>query len=173
MKEKKLPYGNSVVSFENMEDYFAYAKVKEAEANAAVLPQQREIDWGDYVVRFVPGLVIWGEIPTFDDVCASERTYYPEVLDAESAEEYNAIVAGLKDRYERGYRFGRFSSEIEPGEWGDAHISTLWKISKEDYEVAMRNDWKLWPEIALRLSSEFTRARATTTERDERDEQDH
>src|SRR3982751_392788 len=103
MEEQKLPYGNSVVSFENMEDYFAYADAKEAEANAAVLPQQREIGWGDYVVRFVPGLVIWGEIPTFDDVCASERTYYPEVLDAESAEEYNAIVAGLEQRYERGY----------------------------------------------------------------------
>ena len=75
-REQKLPFGNAVVGFDTMEEFFAYQAKKEAEANANVVSSQREIGYGCWVVRLVPQLAIWGWIPSFDEVCAMERKYY-------------------------------------------------------------------------------------------------
>jgi hypothetical protein len=155
-EESKLPYGGAMFSFTSFEEAMEHMAEQEAAANESVSPAQRAITWGDYVIRLVPDLVIWGAIPEWDDLVAMERGYYADPFKEDEQAEFEYTIAGLRDRLERGYVFGSFTSADFPQpELGDAHISTLWKISKEDYEIARRNDWHLWPELALRLKAEF------------------
>lgn len=142
-EESRLPYGGAIFSFDNMEEFFAQQAANEAQANTNVVPPQREITWGSYVVRLVPDLVIWGSIPEWDDLVAKERSYYADPFDEGEEEEFTYTIEGLKDRLERGYVFGTWSSVIEPGELGDAHISTLWPIQRRDYEYARRLGWRM------------------------------
>ena len=160
MKEHDLPYGMSVVGFDTMDEFWEYQAKKEAQANAAVVSLQREIGYGSYVVRLVPNLVIWGYISALEEVKAAERKYYSDPFGEGEEDEYNGIIDGVTDRFKRGYRYGRFYSEVEPaGELGDAHISTLWPITEKDFERARRNRWQLWPELADRLKAQFEEAK--------------
>lgn len=161
-----LPLGGAIASgFKSFEAMQAWMGRQEDEANANVVSAQREITWGDYVIRLVPTLVIWGRIYGKQEIYDIERKYYADPFEEGEQEEFEYTINVLEDSHARGYRYGWWSSEIESGEPGDAHISTLWKISKSDYEIAQRNGWKLWPELALRLKADFTAAKR------ERDEQ--
>ena len=151
-EEAKLPYGGAVFSFSTMEEFYQHQEQAETAANANVVPAQREITWGDYVIRLVPDLVVWGRIYTFEEIVAKEAE-----LGAKE-DELERTKLRLRAFYDRGYRYGWWSSSVDPGEPGDAHISTLWRIPREDYEKARDNAWLLWPELAHRLHAEFVQA---------------
>jgi len=151
-EEAKLPYGGAVFSFSTMEEFYEHQEQAEIAANTNVVPAQQEITWGDYVIRLVPDLVVWGRIYAFGEIIEMEAE-----LGAKE-DELERTKLRLRSLYDRGYRYGWWSSAIEPGEPGDAHISTLWKITQEDYERARDSAWMLWPEIAHRLHAEFVRA---------------
>lgn len=117
--------------FESAEAMFAYMEEEEARANATVHPQQRSIDRGEYVVRPTPEMLIFGYLYDSDDGRATTQ-----------------------DLFDRGYRTGIWNSEACPqGEAGDAHVVTLWRIFREEYQQAMDAAW----ETAVIIRTEWGR----------------
>lgn len=125
------PQGNPfAIPFESVDDAFAAMDKAEREANERAHPLQRAIGYGAFAVRALGEITIWGFIP-----------------EKHEAEPY-------EDSFERGYRFGKWYSVVCPeGELGDAHISTLWPIRKEDFDHAKANGWSM--ETAIRDDHEW------------------
>jgi hypothetical protein len=157
MKEQKLPYGNAVIGFDSSDEMFAYMDEQERIAIAGALPEQWLIDWGSWAVRMVEDLAIFGEIWDQEQVLGPDP-------DEEAEEELRQII----DSHRRGYRYGKWYSEVEPeGEYGSAHVVSLWEISKDDFEVGRRNGWRIWPELAFRIRRDVTAARTRKESNDE------
>ena len=120
MERKELPYGNAIVSFTSFEEMQAYFAEAEAANEAATQPWQREITWGDHVVRmheYPDGvLAIWGHIYTIEEfIDAEEKAGAPGT-------QIVAELRQLRARHAEGHRYGRWHSVIEPaGEIGDVH----------------------------------------------------
>lgn len=151
MKEQKLGHGISVQGFESMEEMFAYQAEQEARATAETLPEQWLIDRGSYVFRAVEGLAIWGHIFTRDEFLGDEK----------GDEELLAEWEDLEDAYTRGYRYGKYYSVVEPtGEYGSAHVVTLWAITKQDFEQARMAGWKVPTGLIMKIGQEIGEARA-------------
>jgi len=139
MKEQKLPHGHSVMGFESMEEMQAYMADAEARAIRAAIPRQWEISWGAYVLRVVDTLVIFGHI------WGSSDYEYTEELEHERI-----------NNYPRGYRYGKWYSEVLPeGELGSAHVSTLWEITEQEFMAAEKNNWELDEEVGKRIAREI------------------
>lgn len=120
------------VAYDSIEEMFAAMERAEREANERATPTQRAITFGDYVVRPMSdaGVIVFGLI-------------WPK--DLRDADENPATIARLDASHERGYRTGKWSSDFVPeGEIGDAHIATLWPITREEYELAERLDFVTW-----------------------------
>ena len=161
MKEQKLGAGHSIIGFENTEEMLEYMAAQEEEAIANTLPEQWAITWGDYVVRFVDDLVIWGDLETQEELIESETS--------DDEEESRVELEQALDSHGRGYRFGKWFSDVEPtGEYGSAHVVSLWKITKEDFEIASRNDWMMWPAMVIKLKAEMDAAAPDREVRDDR-----
>lgn len=162
MREQKLPHGHRVIGFSSMEEMNEYMENQEREANESILEPQRVIGWGSYVFRLVEDLAIWGYI-------FSENKFVIEEMLAEGSatkEELEAELVDLRDSHARGYRYGMWYSVVEPtGEYGSAHISALWPITKEDFEIGRANNWELVPVIANRIADEIITAVNTMKER--------
>lgn len=141
-----------VVSYGSFEEMMAEQQKKEEEANQRVLAIQREITYGSYALRPYETkegiLPILCKVPTIEEFLEDEG--YDE-NNPEDMEEKEYALQSLKQRYERGYRFAYCSSIIEPGEWGDFHISTAFPITKEEYEFAAAHDWHISPETWTRV----------------------
>ena len=150
MKEQKIPYG-SIVGFESLEELLAYQEKQEQEAIERTLPSQWEIGWGDHVLRVVEDLAIWGHIFSEREFLGM-NTKPGEAPDEETLYELDTLRAS----YLAGYRYGLWYSVVEPeGEYGSAHVSTLWKINGDEFTIAKRRGWELWPEIAHRIVEEI------------------
>jgi hypothetical protein len=158
MKEQKLGRGQSILGFTSTEEMLDYVAEQEAIAIADTLPEQWEITWGDYVIRFVePDLVVWGDLWTQEKLVESETS--------DDEEESRVELEQAMDSHGRGYRFGQWFSEVEPaGEYGTAHVVSLWKITKREFEIAGENDWQLWPELVYKLQAEMDAARGGSHE---------
>lgn len=140
-------------SYENIEDAFKDMRQAEEAANRNLLPAQKKIGWGDYWMNPQPNLdlLIFGYVFTLLENEAGERAA------GSSDEEWQYTKAGLLDSYERGYRFGRAYSTVEPnGELGSTHISQMVPISKEQFAEAKALDWDLddirqllWPASSI------------------------
>jgi len=151
MREQKLTRGQSILGFDSTEEMLGYMAEQEEKAIAEALSEQWAITWGDYVVRFIDDLVIWGELETQVDVV--------EDAGGEDEEETRYELEQILDSHGRGYRTGKWFSEVEPtGEYGSAHVVTLWKITKEEFETAGENDWHIWPELVQKLATEMDAA---------------
>jgi hypothetical protein len=151
MKEQKLGTGQSIIGFDSVEEMQDYLATQEANAIAGTLVEQWAITWGDYVIRFVDDLVIWGDLETQEELVATETS--------DDEEESRHELEQALDSHGRGYRFGKWFSTVEPtGEYGSAHVVTLWKISKEEFDAAGENDWEMWPELANKLANEMVAA---------------
>jgi hypothetical protein len=75
--------------------------------------------------------------------------------------EIEAEMEGLQRSHVHGYRYGKWFSTVEPtGEYGSAHVAALWEITQADFEQAERNQWQVWPELAMRLVRETRVAKA-------------
>jgi hypothetical protein len=134
---------------------FEYMAKQEQEATQATLREQWQITWGDRVFRVADDLTIWGHIFTWDEFL-TENTPAGEEPD----EEILLELEDLKSAFRRGYRYGQWFSEVEPdGEYGSAHVVSLWQITQDDFEVARRNEWHPWPELILRIQGQVQAAR--------------
>src|SRR6478672_3409544 len=113
-------------AYDNIEDFLLDQARDEATANAAVMDRQREIVWGSYAIRFYESdenetLLIFCDLHDLETLVAQEEACGSE---GEELEMYRARTVML---YQRGYRSGDFYSEVVPtGEFGDAHIATMW-----------------------------------------------
>lgn len=109
--------------FNSIEDAFAYMRQQEDRANANVHRFQRSISRGDYVFRRVDDLLIFGYVFTAEE--------------ALEGEDDPGLPNRLDDLFERGYRYGRwYSNVVLEGEIGDTHIANLWPIFKEEFDEA-------------------------------------
>lgn len=126
----------SVMGFDNADDMFAYMREQEEAANARVTPGQAQIGYGAWWLRPYEDVVIFGYVPTQDEVRASEGG------DEADPEELQYTLETLADAHRRGYRYGRAYSVIEPeGEWGSTHISTMVEITEEQFNQAQAHGW--------------------------------
>lgn len=132
-----------VHSFESVEQALAFMAERERAANEQVTETQREITEGSYFKRVLDipeHVVIYGYIPTMDEVERTERAYLTE--DAEGEAEWEFTKQMMLDSRKRGYFFSHCYSVIVPeGEMGDVHISTMQPITKAEFDEAKRNDW--------------------------------
>lgn len=156
-----------VESFDSLEAMYARMAEQEAAANAALSPDQGAmrdaVGETVYWMRPYEGMFIFGECPSLAAATVKERSYYP-ILDgartAENAEEYDEAASefeysstNLAERRSRGYLFGTAYSVIEPdGELGDTHVANAWPISKEAFEQAREVAWQPTPENAPALT---------------------
>lgn len=133
----------SFTSYDNLDDMLADMREKEDEANASVLDCQRAVTWGSHYVRLwtdvSPPLVIFGYIHTEKELDAKEKEL------GAGAEERMSTMRRMRDSHERGYRFGRHYSVVEPdGELGSVHIANvLGAITAEQFERAELFGWQL------------------------------
>jgi len=168
MKEQKLGYGISIQGFSTFEEMDDFLAESEREAIANTLPEQWQITWGSYVVRVVERLVIFGIVYT-------EEQFLNTSLkgEAEYDEEIRAELDDLRAAHERGYRYGRWFSEVEPdGEYGSAHVVNLWRITEEDFVAARHNGWHLNPDLIVRMHKEISAARREADRGQDRPEGD-
>jgi hypothetical protein len=152
MKEQRIQPGINLLGFETTEEMMGYLREQEERAITRTRPEQWTITWGDYVVRVVDGLIIFGRIFTEEEYLTESEVLSPGEDPAEVLEEVRYEMERLRDSFRRGYRYGRYYSEAAPdGEYGSAHVSTLWKISEEDFAVAKDSNWKPPEEFTRRM----------------------
>lgn len=129
-----------VRGFPDMESAWNAMRADEARANANVTVEQGLIGWGDYFE--VPpelnrGLHAWGHVMSREDVAASERE-----AGADEAE-VREVMARMDNSYARGYRFSwSYSAPYPEGELGSVHVSTMRKVTKDEYAAAQADGWR-------------------------------
>lgn len=143
-----------VVSYESFDALMEDQRAYEQEANQVAHPLQQEITWGDYAIsKTEDEVTIWGQIVFKSDHVAFETE------DAETDEEKDYITRQIDRVYDRGYRFGHWSSRLHPeGEWGTKHVATLWKVTKEEYEAAKDNGWEAPDEVRRAINARIAEA---------------
>lgn len=115
---------DGAVAYGSIEEMLEEMGRAEIRAIEEATPRQWAITYGDVVLKPDPSrsLLIFGRIHTKAERDKGEDAY---------------TVSRLDDAYRRGYRTGRWHSDIVPeGEEGDSHISTLWPIAVEEFEEA-------------------------------------
>lgn len=124
--------------FESFTEAFAQMRIWEEQANAKVTKEQRTITWGSHFLHPHPrlGLLIFGHTQTEDQLVADERSCGADEEEAE------ATLRTIRNSHERGYRFGRHYSTVEPeGELGSTHISRCWPLTAEQFRQAQELGW--------------------------------
>lgn len=157
MERHDLGLGQSMVGFSSFEEMQDYLRHSESEAIRDSLAEQWAIDWGSWVVRFLGSatdrLWIYGELFT------QELYRQSEIEAGADPEEVDWELEGVMDAYQRGYRFGRWYSQVLPeGELGTAHVSSLWPISSAEFHQAREQGWVTPPELAYRVGKEVVAA---------------
>ena len=156
MREVPLGHGNRIIGFDSLEEILEYQANAEREAIQSTLPPQWEIAEGDRVFRLVGELAIFGHILTRDE-------FLGEDPDEELLDEWSQFGQS----YVKGYRYGRWYSVVEPtGEYGSAHVASLWKITPAEFARAQAEDWHAWPELIERVAVEIAVARKGRDETD-------
>lgn len=107
----------NILEFDNWDEAQRMMQEAEEQANNRILPKQREVVYESYWLRPFDGSLEFGYV-------------LPEG------------EGGNPDTYRRGYRFSQCSSVLGEGV-GDVHLSVLWPIEKEEYELAKANGWRL------------------------------
>jgi hypothetical protein len=152
MKEEQIAPGISMIGFESAEEMQRYMAEQEQGATDNALAEQWQITWGTYVLRIVDELWIFGYIYTPSE-------YSDLTPGAEMDEEIIAELVQLQESHDRGYRYGRWFSEVVPdGEYGSAHVVSLWQITKADFDDARAHEWFPSPELAFRVGQEVGEA---------------
>lgn len=119
------------------EDLIKGERNNRIKADKFVQPWQRELKYGDCVIRKVnerSEIVIIGEL--IDPVETERKCYDDPENDPENDEEFIEMKKYyVSEEYLNSYRFGKFYSIFCPrGELGDVHISTITqKITREEF----------------------------------------
>lgn len=155
-------------TFSDIEEIFSEMERDEDLANTKVLPGQDKITWDSYVFRAVEGeqskaLAIWGHIWSLEENLERERKA------GATEEELEYTKAKLLELHDRGYRYGEWWSVVchDRPDIGDAHISTLWPISRRDFEYARRMHWEIWSSFLTKTKAEVAMAKQQKIEQEE------
>jgi hypothetical protein len=111
MKEQRIQPGINLLGFETTEEMMGYLREQEERAITRTHPEQWTITWGDYVVRVVDGLIIFGRIFTEEEYLTESEVLSPGEDPAEVLEEVRYEMERLRDSFRRGYRYGRYYSD--------------------------------------------------------------
>lgn len=131
--------------FESLEDLFNAMHRDVDAANSRVTDEQRAIGYGDYFIRIWEGnpfmgpghLTIYGHVTPRDTFMKEEKEL------GAGDDELSWTMHSHDDSYRRGFRFGWHYSVVEPdGELGSTHISTMKKITREEFEAAKARGWE-------------------------------
>lgn len=126
-------------AFNNLDDMFTAMREAEEEANANTTDAQRAITWGDHWFSPHPdiGLTVFGEIyASLDALAEEERKHGAE------EDEISDMIERETGSFTRGYRFGTaYSPACPEGELGSTHVSTMAKISEQEFELARLMNW--------------------------------
>jgi len=132
-----LPEGVLIVGDDVGEVLGQLGRLEQA-ANDRTTDEQRAITWGDKFLRvsvtYGETVVVFGRIPTEAEYAAEE--YVGDEWEVECARRMRADV------HERGYRFGWcYSLAVPDGEPGDTHVSTMVRLTDEEFAEAERLRW--------------------------------
>ena len=153
MKEEQIAPGISMIGFESADEAFNYMNDAELQSIQNALDEQWRIDWGAYVLRVVDELWIFGHIFSYQELIAET------VADGEPDEEAIYELRIHEESYHRGYRYGRWYSQVCPeGEYGSAHVATLWEITVADFNEARAQGWLPGSGLAFRVGMEMGEA---------------
>lgn len=125
--------------FDSLEDMQTWMRVNEDLANRVLATEfQKQIQPGDYVAR--PHDM--GGIPLL--IVAKTMTLVEFLKgEAEAGAKGHELVEEEQQMlsvFERGYRYARWYSVLVPeGEYGDAHISSLYPITQQLFEQLMEH----------------------------------
>jgi hypothetical protein len=154
MKEEEIAPGISMIGFEDAEEAFNYMNDAELQSILHALDEQWRIGWGSYVLRIVDELWIFGHIFSHEELVA-EVTEPGKAPDEEALYELRMHQAS----YDRGYRYGRWYSQVVPeGEYGSAHVAALWEITVEDFNQARALGWLPGSGLGFRVGMEVGEA---------------
>lgn len=148
-------------AFDSVEAMFAEIGKREERLNASVIPIQRAVTYGSYWLRVWEDIPIFGYVFTRDELEASERNLGSE------GEELAMTMERMDSSYQRGYRFGRAYSVIEPdGELGDTHIASMaGPLTPSEFRIAQDGRWSQdEPEVLNVISRALVRFAASTPE---------
>lgn len=147
-KSKEFGDRMTIIQFGEGEDGFDqilhFMRKQEEIANSSVTDDQKNIEGDCFVIRHYRidsqhEIKIYGEVWSLDHVFEVEAKYYSS---SDEMEEFEEFKESMRNSYERGYRFGKWYSELEvEGELGSAHISTMHKIDQEQFEIARQKAW--------------------------------
>jgi len=125
-------------SFSNLDDLFSAMDADRGHADLKVEPWQENLKPGDFFLRIVDGVYIYGEVldpalPTWEN--ASE----------EDLEELRESAELYKEDHMKHFRFCRcFSRYCPEGELGDVHVSTVSLfLHSDDFAAAKESNWLL------------------------------
>jgi hypothetical protein len=138
--------------YDSIEDAFADMQRAEDAANEGLSEWNKQVTWGSHYMRPCP------EIPciVFGYIYTERESEEAEKRCGADPEELAYTMRSMRAQHERGYRFGRHYSIVEPdGELGSVHIANAWPISKEEFEEAQRQDWVLSEDQLLRYWNRF------------------
>lgn len=126
-------------------DPFDWMRRNEEAANTKVTDAQRMMgtEGHRFWIRLDQPFLIAGEAWTMDEMVASEMKYWSE--EDGPREDYEAYLRShQEDTWQRGYRFGRAYSEVEPtGELGSTHVVEMTEVSEQEFEALRTAGWDM------------------------------
>ena len=144
------------MTFETDEEMWATMHRMEQQANALLLPAQcrlrDSVETAMWWFQAYSDFNIWGRAWTVAECDASSRKFSDD--EAEILSETNAVLEART----RGYLFGMAHSIVTPeGELGSTHVSKVFPISEQLFELARAADWNIVDELetAALLSQEI------------------
>lgn len=162
--------GSASQQFGSIDEMYEQMHRHEEAALQDTLPDQIDgCSWGKYGIRMAPvnkmvqqikGIDLGEEeIMIFTDIFTAEQLEEMELEAGASEAEAMEFSQRKHELYDRGYRSGMHYSIVEPeGELGDAHVFTMWPITKDDFAWAKAHGWKLHPGAMARVQNEIEEA---------------
>jgi hypothetical protein len=127
-----------VTSYSSYEEMVDAMRQATKAANLAATPAQREIQPGDYWMRYLDEEDLW----IFGRIFTLEELYTREMKAGAPADEAAQVVQEEVRAIGDGYRYGLAYSVFCPdGELGSTHIVVMTKLTKEQFDQAQDADW--------------------------------
>jgi len=138
-----------VTTFKSGEDLVHYIDDLRKRADSAAESWQKDIKTGDFFLRLLDGLVIYGKVIE-PDLSDFEGIPEEEMSD-EMRSEYEWEKNAYKAPHMANMRFSNCFSQLCPeGELGDTHVCNMnMKITEEQFEQAKAAGWPCDPPEVL------------------------
>lgn len=131
-----------IKSFKSFDDMVTFMEANERIAIGNTRPWQWAIGYGDHWMR---SITAFGQesMPVFGYVLTLNEIEQAEMETGSDEDELAYTITQTENSFRRGYRFSRFYSMTESeGELGNVHVSNLYPITAEQFELAKSKEWK-------------------------------